>query len=223
MIRNLRRMENKSRIERAMRLEFDHLKSIFVLFLLVLISAVTPISAATITATTSATNQVNFSPWAINGHLISGYSDPHPDTSVPQGLSGTEADSEFGRNVPTGFSQVDLLDATVTSSVPGFQSVLNRITSTPSGTSRLNQLQTQIYQNQATGGYTFRDNFGISSMTDSSGNYLASGTFVQTRQDLVSGVVYTTTCVGTFTSDPVKGYTLTSGTAEGTGSGCTTK
>lgn len=206
------------------RLKSKASKSLFgMLFLILTIVLATAVYAAdTNTATISGNNQIDFSPWAINGRLITSINDPHPDTSFPQGLNGTEADTEFGKNVPNGFSQVSLLDATVSSGVEDFQTVVNRITSTPSGTSRLNQLQTQIYQNQAIAGYIFNDNFSISSMTDSSGNYQATGNFVQTRQDLVNGAVVTTTCMGTFTSSSTQGYTLTSGTAQGTGSGCTT-
>ena len=200
------------------------LKRLPALLLLLIGFAGTVQAADTNTATISANNQVDFSPWGINGRLITAYADPHPDTSFPQGLIGTEADTEFGRNVPTGFSQVSsLIDKTVTSDLEDFQIVVNRITSTVSGTSRLNQLQTQIYQNQAMAGYIFNDNFSISAMTDSSGNYQATGTFIETRQDLVAGAVYTTTCVGTFTSNSTQGYTLTSGTPQGTGAGCTTK
>jgi hypothetical protein len=176
------------------------------------------------TATASASNQVNFTPWRMNPALMTSISDPHPDTSFPQTMSGTQADTQFGRNVVSGFSQASL-DSTTTSVVPNFQSVINRINSTPSGTSRLNQLQTQIHQNQSQVGYIFDNNFGITSMTDSAGNLIgqATGTFIQTRQEVVPGGTQTTTCTGTFTYDATNGFTLTSGTAQGQGSGCKTQ
>ena len=210
---------------------------------LVLFSLLTvPLPAfAADTATVSGTNQVNFTPWRMNPALMSSISDPHPDTSFPQTMSGTQSDTQFGRNVVSGFSQAEL-DLTTTSVVPGFQSVINRINSTPSGTSRLNQLQTQIHQNQSQVGYIFDNKFGITSMTDSAGNLIgqANGTFIQTRQEVVPGGVQTTTCVGTFTVEQVVdastgkplfnsdgsaviNYTNTSGTNKGQGPGCTTQ
>ncbi|MBI1820704.1 MAG: hypothetical protein HYR79_03245 [Nitrospirae bacterium] len=197
---------------------------------------------ATDTATVAGTSRVNFTPW--RAPILPGRkeTDPHPDTSFPQTVSGTQADTQFGRNLPQGFSQVGLLDVTVSSGVGDFQNVINRINSTPSGTSRVNQLQTEINQNQSQAGYIFNNKFSITSMTDSSGNLIgqANGNFIQTRQDLVAGAVQTTTCVGTFTTEPVldlvtgkqmfdsagralMNYTNTSGTNTGQGPGCTTK
>jgi hypothetical protein len=183
-----------------------------------------PVYAADM-ATVAGTHQVNFTPWRMDSSLMASSSDPHPDTFFPQTMSGTQADTQFGRNLASGFSQVSLLDVKTTSGVAGFQSVVNRMNSAPSGTSRLNQLQTQINQDMSQAGYVFNNKFGISSITDSSGNLVgqANGNFIQTRQDVVPGGVQTTTCAGTFTYDAVNGYTLTSGTAQGQGAGCKTQ
>ncbi|MHB8482133.1 MAG: hypothetical protein ACYDBV_05260 [Nitrospiria bacterium] len=185
----------------------------FSLFILVLSLPV----YATDTATASIRNQVNFTPWRADILPGRSISDPHPDTSFPQTMSGTEADTQFGRNVPSGSSQVGLLDVTTTSGVGDFQSVINRMNSTASGTSRLNQLQTQINQNMSQAGYIFNNKFSITSMTDSSGNLIgqANGNFTGT-QTFVDGTgqLKTTTCTGTFTYDAANGYTLTSGSSQ---------
>jgi hypothetical protein len=199
-------------------------KNLKVLFSAVLLFMGLAFSAeAAETATVTNTGATNLSQWP--HEVMSSPSDPHPDTSLPHSMTGTTVDTQFGRGLPFGFSQIGLLDATTTSGVPGFQSVVSRMNSTASGTSRLNQLQTQIHQNQAAAGYIFDDKFGVNSMTDAAGNLIgqAAGNFIQTRQEIVPGGTQTTTCAGTFTWDPENGFTLTSGTAQGTGSRCTTK
>ncbi|MBI3605766.1 MAG: hypothetical protein HY202_07060 [Nitrospirae bacterium] len=207
-----------------------------VLFSAILLSMSLAFSAdAADTATVSRTSQMHLQqgpsnpadpgPWGMDGAQMSSNTDPHPETVLPRSITGTTVDTQFGRDLPSGFSQIGLLDATTTSGIAGFQSVVTRMNSTASGTSRLNQLQTQIYQNQAAAGYIFDNKFGVNSMTDATGNLIgqAAGNFIQTRQEIVPGGTQTTTCAGTYTWDPDNGFTLTSGTAQGTGSRCTTK
>jgi hypothetical protein len=200
------------------------IKKNMILLAVIMISLVSSAYAAE-TASVSGLNKINSIPWRMDSDLMSSLTDLHPDTFFPQTMTGSQADTQFGRNLPAGFSQVGLLDATTTSGVGDFQSVVNRMNSTASGTSRLNQLQTVINQNMAQAGYIFNNRFGVNSMTDSSGNLVgqANGNFIQTRTEVVPGGTQTTTCAGTFTYDAENGYTLNSGTAQGTGSGCTTK
>jgi len=163
-----------------------------------------------VTATINGKLQPFGSPWAANVAGVQSISDPHPDTSVPKTMLGTEADTQFGRGTVSGFSQANL-DDTTTSGVPDFQTVINRMVSSGSGTTRVNQLQTQINQTQGQAGYTFNDKFGVTSITDSAGNMVgqASGTLVQTIQQATSTGVRTLTCTETFTvqqnRDPVTG------------------
>jgi len=165
------------------------------------------------TGTVSALNQVNASIWRIDPNQMSGTSDPHPETIVPETMIGTMADTQFGRNVPSGFNQVNLLDQTVSSRVGDFQSVVNRMNSTPSNTGRINQLQTQINQKQLQASYIFDEKFGITSVTDGSGNLVgqALGTYIGTMTEYDGKKVVTVTCRGTFTYDLTDGYTQTSG------------
>lgn len=187
----------------------------FFLFLLPM-TLTLPVFAAD-TGTVSALNQVNTSPWGMDPSRMSASSDPHPDTSAPQSMTGTMADTQFGRGVPSGSSQVKLLDATTVTRTGDFQSVVNRISSTGSVTGRINQLQTQINQNQSQAGYIFDEKFGITSVTDGSGNLVgqATGTFVGTMtENQGGGKIGTVTCTGTFTYDSTQGYTLTAGSQQ---------
>ncbi|MBI1824489.1 MAG: hypothetical protein HY200_03415 [Nitrospirae bacterium] len=147
-------------------------------------------------------------PFGMDAHMLSNVSDPHPDTRVPLTMIGTQADTQSGRNVSSGFSEASL-DQTESSSVPDFQTVINRITSSGSASARVHQLQTQIHLNQTQGtgpgAFTFDDKFSVTSVTDRSGNMVgqANGNYILTYQEVVGGVVKTTTCNGTFISQPV--------------------
>lgn len=166
---------------------------------LLFLQSPTDVQAAN-TATASAVTQTNFSPWRVDTTGLTGPDSPHPDTSFPLTMSGTQADTQFGRGVVSGFSE-GAVDGTVSQGASNeFQSFLNRFTSTGSPTSRVNQLQTQIHLNQ--GAYTFDDKFGITSTTNGAGNLVgqANGKFILTYQDLSSGAPRTIVCTGTFTA-----------------------
>ncbi len=175
-----------------------------------------------LSGTSTSRTEVNFTPWRVNPALMTSAADPHPDTLVPRTMTGTQADTQFGRNLPADFSQGNF-DATTESGVGDFQSVVNRINTSNSASGRVSQLQSQINQNQSQAGYVFDVKFGITSTSDASGNYQAAGNFIQTRTEFIPGGTQTTTCLGTFTSSSADGFTLTSGTAQGQGTGCTTK
>jgi hypothetical protein len=170
--------------------------------------------------------------------------DPRPggpeSTSFPLTMSGTEADTQFGRGTVSGFSEASI-DQTTPTVNGDFQSVVNRMNSSGAGSSRVNQLQTQIHQNQAQAGYIFDNNFSVTSVTDQAGNMVgqAKVKYIRTYQEVVGGIVRTTTCVGggvseralnsdgtpAFYSDgtPKFTYTNTDGTNSGiSGSGCKT-
>lgn len=189
------------------------------------------------TATSSQILQLQSTAFRFDSSLMTSQNDPHQInlTDGPYHMIDTMADTQFGRNVPTGFSQAGFQDLSLSSGVADFQSVTGNMTVSPANAgARVRQLQMQIQQNNLAAGYQFTDQFGVTSTGDASGNLTgdAQGTFRMTQTYLVApGVARTTVCSGTFTYSSGSGFILTSGIAsdswkgvqQGTQPGCVTQ
>lgn len=194
------------------------------------------------TATSSQILQLQSTAFRFDSSQMTQQSDPHhiDQTDGPYHMIDTMADTQFGRNVPTGFSQAGFQDLSLSSGVADFQSVTGNMTVSPANAgARVRQLQMQIQQNNLAAGYQFTDQFGVTSTGDASGNLTgdAQGTFRMTQTYLTGvGATKTTVCSGTFTYslDPATGkyvFSLTSGVAsdnwkavqQGTQPGCVTQ